>query len=160
MTGLLFAVAGLVAAAPDPAPAEKALVAYGDWIVGGTWTSTDAAGKKYEYRFDWALGKKFIKLTGKEGDLAFEETIGVDPTTGKWTSWGFDSKGTVWRGEADFGKPGEWTFQLAGASKGGTFSYRLRETKTGADSSKREILEFIEDGKKQPTETMTWTRKK
>jgi hypothetical protein len=66
----------------------------------------------------------------------------------------------VWRGEADFGKPDEWSFRLAGASKGGKFSYRLRETKTGADASKREILEFIEDGKKQPTETMTWTRKK
>jgi hypothetical protein len=86
MTGLLLAAVGLVAAAPDPAPAEKALAAYGEWIIGGTWTSADAAGKKYEYRYEWILEKKFIRLTGKEGELTFEETIGVDPTTGKWTS--------------------------------------------------------------------------
>jgi hypothetical protein len=146
--------------AEEPTAAEKAFDEYAGWIAGGTWSATDAAGKKYEYKFERILGNKFLRLSGKEGDLTFEETIGIDPRTGKWSSWGFDTKGTVWQGETEIGKAGEWTFHLAGKAKSGEFSWKMKETKLEANKTRREILEYIEDGKKQPAEVMIWTRKR
>jgi len=57
-------------------------------------------GKREEIRYEWILDKSFIRLTWKTGAESREEFHGIDPATGQWTIWGFDSKGRVIRASA------------------------------------------------------------
>jgi hypothetical protein len=52
-------------------PAEQAQ--WGDYFVGGVWTTTNARGKKEEIRWEWILDKSFIRLTWKIGEESREE---------------------------------------------------------------------------------------
>jgi hypothetical protein len=141
------------------APAEKAFKEYGDFVVGGVWTSTDAQGNKLENRWEWILDKTFLQLTQKSAEESFQEIHGIDPATGRWVYRGFTSKGRVWKGVAESAKAGEWTFQDSGQGKAGPDSWKGKEVKLGADQTRLEIQENIVGGKKLPPEVQIWTRK-
>src|SRR5262249_10149498 len=81
----------------DMTPAEKAFQEYGDYWVGGVWTTTTAQGMKGEWRYQWILDRFFLQLNGKEGNDSSHEIYGIDPVTQQWTFWGFDNKGRVYR---------------------------------------------------------------
>src|SRR5262245_1244799 len=90
--------AGLCAGADETAgmkdlKSAQAFKEWGDYFVGGVWTTTNSRGKKEETRFEWILDKSFVRLTWKIGEDSREEIHGIDPATGQWTLWGFDSKG-------------------------------------------------------------------
>src|SRR4029450_5036204 len=65
---------------------------WGDYFVGGVWTTTNARRKKEEIRCEWILDKSFIRLTWKTGAESREEFHGIDPATGQWTIWGLGPK--------------------------------------------------------------------
>jgi hypothetical protein len=77
---------------------------WGDYFVGGVWTTTNARGRREEIRCEWILDKSFIRLTWKTGAESREEFHGIDPATGQWTIWGFDSKGRVYKGVGESGR--------------------------------------------------------
>jgi hypothetical protein len=51
-----------------------------------------ARGKE-EIPSEWILDESLIRLTWKTGAESRQEFHGIDPATGQWTIWGFDSKG-------------------------------------------------------------------
>jgi hypothetical protein len=138
----------------------QAFQEWGDYFVGGVWTTTNAQGKKEETRFEWILEKSFIRLTWKIGEDSREEIHGIDPATGRWTLWGFDSKGRVYKGVGESTKRGEWSYRTSGQGKDGPLSIRHKDVKVGPDEERYEIQEFILDGKKQPPEVQVWKRTK
>ncbi|MBX9581082.1 MAG: hypothetical protein K2X87_12305 [Gemmataceae bacterium] len=140
--------------------AEQAFKEWGDYFVGGVWTTTNAQGKKEEIRYERILDGAFIRLNWKIGDESREEVYGIDPATGQWTFWGFDSGGRTYKGVAEGGKAGEWTYRAAGHGKNGPNSARTRDVKLGPDEDRFEIQEMIIDGKKLPPEVQVWKRKK
>jgi hypothetical protein len=133
---------------------------WGDYFVGGVWTTTNARGKKEEIRCEWILDKSFIRLTWKTGAESREEFHGIDPATGQWTIWGFDSKGRVYKGVGESAKAGEWSYRTSGQSKDGPMSIKHKDVKVGPDEDRYEIEEFILDGKEQPPEVQVWKRAK
>jgi hypothetical protein len=141
-------------------PAEKAFREYGDFFVGGVWTSTDSKGTKLEARWEWLLDKSFLQLTWSNSDETLHEINGIDPATGRWTVWGFDNKGVIYEGVTESAKAGEWTYRLSGRGKAGPLSWKTKEVKLGADKTRLEILESVWDGKKQPPAVQIWTRRK
>src|SRR5262245_39392223 len=65
ITGL---ASGLCAGADDKpgtnkVKPEQAFKEWGDYFVGGVWSTTNAQGKKEEARWEWILDKSFIQLT-------------------------------------------------------------------------------------------------
>jgi hypothetical protein len=117
-------------------------------------------GKKEEIRCEWVLDKSFIRLTWKTGAESREEFHGIDPATGQWTIWGFDSKGRVYKGVGESAKAGEWSYRASGQSKDGPMSIKHKDVKLAPDEDRYEIQEFILDGKKQPPEVQVWKRTK
>jgi hypothetical protein len=148
-----------VSLAPGRKPAG-AFREWGDYMVGGVWTTTNAKGSKEEVRFERILDKSFIRGTWKSGDETREDVYGIDHATGRWTFWGFGSKGEVYTGVAESEKPGEWTYRGAGQGKNGAISFRNKDIKLGADKDRFELQEYVWDGKKAPAEVQVWTRKK
>jgi hypothetical protein len=139
---------------------EKAFRAWGHYSVGGVWSTTDSQGNKQEARHEWILDKAFLQLTWKGGDDSLHEIHGIDPATGRWTCWGFDNKGRVWKGGVESEKSGEWTFHSSGQGKAGPKSWKCRIIKLGADKVRLEVLEDVTDGKTLPPEVQIWTRNK
>ncbi|MET0224307.1 MAG: hypothetical protein ABW346_08020, partial [Terrimicrobium sp.] len=77
-------VAGLCAGSDDTAGNKdlkptQAFKEWGDYFVGGVWTTTNARGKKEDIRWEWILDKSFIRLTWKIGEESREEIHGIDP---------------------------------------------------------------------------------
>ena len=138
----------------------QAFKEWGNYFVGGVWTTTNVRGKKEEIRWEWMLDKSFIRLTWKIGEESREEIHGIDPATGRWTLWGFDSKGRVYKGVGESTKPGEWSYRTSGQGKDGPLSIKHKDVKLGPDEERYEIEEFILDGKKQPPEVQVWKRTK
>lgn len=160
MLGATLLLAAATAIAAEPTPGEKALADYASWQVGGVWVGTNSKGQPREYRYEWSLAKKFLVLQAKEGAGQLTEMNGIDPTTGKWTIWGFDDKGTVYKGTVESTRPGEFTYNLSGAGPKGAFAWKAVETKVGEDESKLVVSEHVDEGKKQPNETYTVKRKR
>ena len=161
-------VAGLAAStyAGDDKAGEKnpkaaqAFKEWGDYFLGGVWTTTNAQGKKEEIRWERILDKAFIRLTWKVGAESREEIHGLDPVTGQWTFWGFDSSGRTYTGVGESVKAGEWSYRSAGQGKNGPNSSKTKDVKVGADEERFEIQEYTLDGKKQPAEVQVWKRTK
>jgi hypothetical protein len=133
---------------------------WGDYFVGGIWTTTNARGQMEEIRCEWILDKSFIRLTWKTGAESREEFHGIDPATGQWTIWGFDSKGRVYKGVGESAKAGEWSYRTSGQSENGPMSIKHKDMKLGPDEDRYEIEEFLLDGTKQPPEVQVWRRTK
>jgi hypothetical protein len=145
----------------DLAAAEKAFRAWGDRLVGGVWSGTSPAGNKVEERWEWILEKSFLKLTWKSGKDAGISLAGIDPATGKLACWEFDDKGRVWRGTVEIEKPGVWVWSSTGQGRSGRpSSWKGRATLVSEDEIREELLESVEDGKKQPTGKAVLRRKK
>ena len=68
---------------------------YASRMVGGTWTTTDADGKKPEHVYQWVLGQRFILFVDKTAEKPMCAIIGDDPATGKRTWWVFRGDGRV-----------------------------------------------------------------
>jgi hypothetical protein len=154
---------GLCAGADDKAGTKDMSPAqvfkeWANYFVGGVWATTNAQGKKEEARWEWILDKSFIRLTWKIGEDSREEIHGIDPVTGQWTLWGFDSQGRVYKGVGQSAKPGEWSYRTSGQGRGGPLSIKHKDVKLGPNEDRYEIKEFILDGKKQPTEVQVWKR--
>ena len=157
--------AGLCAVGDDKAgnkdlKPSQAFKEWGDYFVGGVWTTTNARGEKEKIRWEWILDKSFIRLTWKIGEESREEIHGIDPATGQWTIWGFDSKGRAYKGIGESAKAGEWSYQVSGQGKDGPLSIKHKDVKLGPDEERYEIQEFILDGKKQRPEVQVWKRTK
>ena len=157
--------AGLCAGGEDTAgekdlKPEQAFKEWGDYFVGGVWTTTNARGETEEMRCEWILDKSFIRLTWKIGDVSREEIHGIDPAIGRWTIAGFDSKGRVYRGFGGSEKAGEWSYRVSGQGKDGPMSSKSRDVRRGPDEERYEIEELILGGKKLPPEVQIWKRKK
>lgn len=148
----------------DADRAQKLFKDFGDFRVGGIWTSKDAKGKPMESRWEWILDKSFIRqhFMGNDGDVEFraEAIYGLDPGTGQLIYWGFDNKGGIVKGVVGCDKADEWTHSESGQGKNGPSSYKAREVKLGADLTRWEEIENIYDGNKVPLHSSTWTRKK
>jgi hypothetical protein len=99
-------------------------------------------------------------LTWKSGEESREEIHGIDPATGQWTIWGFDSKGRVYKRVGRSAKTGEWTYRTSGQGKDGPLSIKHKDVRLGLDEDRYEIQEFTLDGKKQPPEVQVWKRTK
>ncbi len=143
------------------AAVEKTFRGWGDFLVGGVWSGTNASGEKVEDRWEWVLDKSFLKLSWKSGKDTGISLAGIDPTTGKLACWEFDDKGRVWKGTVVIEKPGVWVWSSTGQSKSGRpSSWKSRATRVSPDEIRGELLESVEDGKKQPTGETIVRRKK
>jgi hypothetical protein len=156
--------AGLYAAGDKEEKKEvkptEAFKEWADYFVGGVWTTTNAKGKAEEIRYEWILDKSFVRLAWKTEGESGEEIHGIDPATGRWTYWGFDSKGRVYKGAVTSAKAGEWSYVNSGQGKDGPNSLKGKDVRLGPDEERFEIHERILDGKKQPPEDQIWKRKK
>src|SRR5262249_36355430 len=123
-------------------------------------TTTNAKGQKEASYFEWILDKSFVRVIWKAGDDATLEIFGIDPENGRWSYWGFDNQGRVYKGLIERAEEGEWTLQSTGHGKGGPRSLKGKDARLGADKERFEIIEFIQDGKKQPAEVFINTRTK
>src|SRR5262245_43303922 len=99
-------VVGVSVGGQDPSGGKslkpaQAFQEWGDYFVGGVWTTTNAGGEVEETRMEWILDKSFIRLTWKIGDESREEIHGIDPASGRWIIAGFDSDGRVYRGAGE-----------------------------------------------------------
>lgn len=141
-------------------PAAVAFQDFGNFLVGGVCTTIDAQGRNWEDRWEWILNKSFLQCTSKVGGETRIHTNGLDPETGRWMSWGFDNVGRTYKTVLTSDKPGEWVLHSTGQGKDGARSFKFKGTKDGPDKVRVEFLEVIVDGKKQPPEVQTWTRKK
>ena len=142
------------------AKSAQAFKEWGDYFVGGVWSATNAQGKQQELRCEWILDKSFVRLTWKIEGESTEHIHGIDPATGQWTIWGFDSKGRVYKSVGRSEKPGEWSYNFSGQGKDGPISSRAKDVKVGPDEERYEIEEQTVDGKKLPAEVQIWKRKK
>jgi hypothetical protein len=155
-----LSVGGGVRASEQGLKPEQAFKEWGDYFVGGVWTTTNARGKTEEMRCEWILEKSFIRLTWKIGDVSREEIHGIDPATGRWTIAGFDSKGRVYQGVGSSDKAGEWNYSVSGQGKDGPLSWKARDVRSGPDEERFEMEEQIIGGKKLAPEVQIWKRKK
>jgi hypothetical protein len=132
---------------------------WGDFLVGGVWTGTDAQGVKHEQRWEWVLSKSFLQatwsITGDSGLTIF----GIDPSSGQVTWWGFDEEGRIWKGSTTIDDDG-WADMGTGQGKSGANSWTAKFIKLGDDNAKLEIEENVVDGKAFPPEVVTLTRSK
>jgi len=78
------------------------------------------------------VGGLLHRLTWKTGAESREEFHGIDPATGQWTIWGFDSKGRVYKGVGESAKAGEWSYRLRARARTGR-----SPSSTGTSSSGR-----------------------
>jgi hypothetical protein len=160
-------VVGPPAGAADKEPARKELTAAekafrdnGEFIVGGSWSGTDAKGNEFKVHAEWILNKSFVRTVGEFAGDAYTEIHGIDPVSGRYTYWGFDSKGRVWKGVVETSKPGEWMLRESGQGKAGAESAKYKVVRLGKDKYRLEFEEYILDGKKQETSNYTMTRKR
>ena len=157
---LVILTASSFAQSGDAETAAQAFPDWGNFLVGGVWTGTDARGDTHEQRWEWVLNKSFLQVTWKVTGDAGVSLVGIDPATGTLTWWGFDDKGRVWRGTTIVDKGGAWVDEGTGQGKGGHNSWKAKLTKLGEDKARLEIQENIVDGESFSPEVVILTRKK
>jgi hypothetical protein len=146
---------------PD-AEGENAFKAYGELAAGGTWVA-EVDGQRFEDTYEWILDKKFLRLTSKaSGDFSEGVTVfGVDPKTGKFTSWGFNADGMVSRGTSKQVRDGVWVGPWGGIGPMGSVSSRAKVTRVDDNTVRYEILEQDIDGDVPAfTKVSIWKRKR
>src|SRR5215831_1156469 len=123
--GILTLAAVLVAA---DAADENAFKEHANKVDGSVWVGSTAKGQKAQVRYEWILGKSFLKETwtfyGDTGHILH----GIDPVTGKETAWCFDSGGRVGRGSVRRPKAGVLVYVEKGHGKLGPYSWRSTTT--------------------------------
>jgi hypothetical protein len=144
----------------DPQAIAQAFSGWGNFLVGGVWTSTHAQGDKLEERWEWVLDRSFLQVRWKLSGDSGISLVGIDPSTGKLTWWGFDHKGRVWKGTTNLDKPGEWVDEGTGHGTSGPNSWKTTLTRLGADRARLEIRENVVDGKAFAPEVIILSRKK
>jgi hypothetical protein len=143
------------------ADGEGAFKAFAELAVGGTWVA-EIDGERFENTYEWFLDEQFLRLTAKAaGDFSESvEILGVDPKTGKFTSWRFSASGMVSMGTIRQIKDGVWVGLGGGKGPKGSVSSRDRVTKINDNTVRYEILEQNIDGDvPEFTEVSTWKRK-
>jgi hypothetical protein len=149
------------AAEKEMTATEKAFKEYADLAVGGVWTTPDDKGGTRDFRSEWILGKTFLLTTATAGDDGSLSIQGIDPATGQWKQWGFDSLGGVGTVVVKRAGPGVWSFREEIRRRGGTLTTnRYTITKLGDDQSRAEAQEVKIDGKEQPLWKMELKREK
>ena len=100
--------------------AQQAFQSYGDLMVGGVWTHTDADGTEYEHVYRWILNKKFLRADYVKDPNPATAVIGIDPFTGRPTYWAFHADGT--HSVTPFSQPadGQWEFHYKAKEPDGT----------------------------------------
>lgn len=154
-----FVLVALVLAAQNPAD-DTAFKKFADFAVGGVWAPNGANEAKEEGRWEWILDKKFARLTYKNKDQSFEEIHGIDPSSGKWTYFGFDKGGRSWKGSVTPQKGDQFLFESSGRGPKGATKQKYTTTLLPPNSAKLEDHELILDGQNQPLDRKTWTRKR
>lgn len=133
---------------------------WGNFLVGDVWTGTHGQGHKHEQSWEWILDRSFLQVRWKTSGDSGISLVGIDPSTGKLTWWGFDHRGRVWKGTTNLDKPDEWVDEGTGHSTSGPNSWKTTLTRLGADRARLEIRENVVDGKAFAPEVIILTRKK
>ena len=82
----------------------------------------------------------------------------MDPESDTCRLWQFGSDGSVTVFELTQLNKDTWLLTGSGSGPKGNSRYRSRVTRTGPDSTKEEMLEYVLDGKPKPTTVRTWKR--
>jgi hypothetical protein len=133
---------------------------WGNFLVGGVWTSTHAQGHEHEQRWEWILDRAFLEVRWKASGDSGISLFGIDRSTGKLTWWGFDHRGRVWKGTTNLDKPGEWVDEGTGHGASGSNSWKTTLTRLGADRARLDIRENVVDGKAFAPEVIILSRQK
>jgi hypothetical protein len=160
----ILLVAALVALCSNSSSAQedgkKAFDAYAKFIVGGTWTTT-AEGNKLEDTYRRVQETHFVRLTSKGSDKfpGGFSTLGVDPNTGKFTWWGFNSDGSLAKGIMEYDGKKTWTGAWDSKGFTGSSHMELILKKIDKDTLSVEMTNQKVDGEVNEFPTVTeWKR--
>lgn len=159
-TLIVFLVTSSYAQTGDAKTIAQAFSEWGNFLVGSVWTGTHAQGHEHEERWEWVLDRNFLQVTWKVSGDSGMTVVGIDPSTGKLTWWGFDDKGRVWKGTTNLDERGKWVDEGTAHDRLGSNSWKTTLTKLGADRVRLEIRENIVNGKAFSPEVIILTRKK
>lgn len=90
--GKPYVVNGTRQYAKSSADAAKA---FGEFMVGGVWTTTDPEGNLKKHAYGWLYDRKFFSLAPLVDSEQQTSMHGVDPISGFYRLWGFGSGGFV-----------------------------------------------------------------
>jgi hypothetical protein len=90
---VILAATGSYAQSGDAETIAQAFPDWGNFLIGGVWTGTDARGDKHEQRWEWVLDKSFLQVTWKVTGNAGISFVGINPATGMLTWWGLRRQG-------------------------------------------------------------------
>lgn len=133
--------------------AQAAFEAHRDYMVGGTWVSTDDEGELEADRHIASKSKKFVRIANVFGGTGFLGIYGIDPQSGDLTLWTFD--------DDDQGAIGRW---ICTAHEKGTWTWES-EHKSGPFFGKATLKRISRDEMQLKVEgesasTKTWKRKR
>lgn len=129
---------------------EQAFKAWGDYLVGGVWTTKTPDNRTTELQIEWILNRKFIQIVANDSLAPWMEIHGIDPATGAHRYWGWAADGAMTMGEVTSAKQGEWHYRERNRAKNFQTATRYTVTKQSSDRLLAEATEYSVDGKAQP----------
>ena len=93
-----------------------------------------------------------------DADTRADIMIGFDPASGKCQFWQFGSDGCVTIFEVTQVNKDVWMLKGVGRGPNGETRYRSKVTRTGPDSTREEMLEYVLNGTAQATTVRIWNR--
>jgi hypothetical protein len=142
-----------------PGHAEKVFKAYGEFLVGGTWKRTDEQGNKLEHAYRWILNERFVQGSMPKDPNPHISILGVDPETGKATTWQFFASGIYAKGVVTMRRPGEWVIEGKGVMPEGPISGKYVSTKVNGNELQVKGSWTDPKGEEHPIDVV-WKRKK
>ena len=142
--------------------AENAEATFQNWaefLQGGVWRTT-VNGQKHEHRYETIYDGRLQIGETLDAGLRARIVVGVDSKIGTCCLWQFGSDGCVTTFKLNEIDHNTWVLTGSGNGPKGETRYRSRVTRTGPNSTKEEMLEYVLNGAKQPATDRTWRRTK
>ena len=88
---------------------KDAAKAFGDFMVGGVWTTVDGDGNTKKHAYGWMYGRQFFNMTPIIDPEPGSSFHGFDPISGFYRIWGFNMNGFMGATGMQVSK-NEWIF--------------------------------------------------
>ena len=124
---------------------------------GGVWRTT-AGGRQHEHRYEKIYDDRLQVGETIDAGVRARLVIAVDPSDGNCRFWQFRSDGCVTIFKLQEVDGDTWDLTGTGNGPKGETKYRSRVTRTGPNSTKEELLEYVLNGVEQPTTVRNWRR--
>ena len=148
--------------ARDAHAAGNSLEAFHNWadfFHGGVWRAK-VNGQEHEHRYERIYNGRLQIGETVDAGVRARIVIGIAPASGNCRLWQFGSDGCVTIFDLKQVDRDTWLLTGTGHGPKGKTRYRSKVTRTGPNSTREEMLEYVLNGTKQPTTVRNWQRAK